>query len=307
MRALVLGGTGFIGRRVAAALAARGHAVVIGTRRPRRAARRLPAALSGGELVEAHLERLTSRGDWHVLLAGFDCVVNAVGILRPRGAETYERVHHLAPAALAAACALAPRRLVHVSALGLSPAARSRFIASKLAGERAVAASGADACIVRPSLLDGEGGYGARWLRALARLPLHLTPADARGRIAVLDVRELGAAIATLCELPSLAAWREVELGGFAALTIAGHLAALRARSGAAPALQLRVPAWLARTASHACDFAHFSPFSFGHLELMRRDNLPSPNRLPELLRNTAIPRGQPCAGRPLGAELAFR
>jgi hypothetical protein len=33
--------------------------------------------------------------------------VNCVGILRERGHETYERVHHLAPAALAAACALA--------------------------------------------------------------------------------------------------------------------------------------------------------------------------------------------------------
>lgn len=284
MRALVLGGTGFIGRHAAAALASRGHAVAIGTRRPRRAARRLPLELRACELVEAHLERLGTRADWHVLLPGFDCVVNAVGILRPRGAETYERVHHLAPAALAAACALAPRRLVHVSALGLHPGARSRFIRTKLAGERAVAASGADACIVRPSLLDGQGGYGARWLRALARLPLHFTPADALGRIAVLDVRDLGSAIATLCEMPSLAAWREVELGGVAAPTIAGHLAALRARSGAPPALQLRVPAWLARFASHACDFAHFSPFSFGHLELMRRDNVPFPNRLPELL-----------------------
>jgi len=93
---LVLGGAGFIGRHVAAALAASGHAVLIGTRRPLRAGRRLPAALRGCERREAHLERLGVPGDWSALLRGVDVVVNAVGILRERGAETYVRVHHAA-------------------------------------------------------------------------------------------------------------------------------------------------------------------------------------------------------------------
>jgi NADH dehydrogenase len=277
---LVLGGTGFIGRHVVAALAARGHEVRIGTRRPARARRRLAAALHGCELREVHFERLAKRGDWHTLLAGCEAVVNAVGILRERGSETYDRVHHGAPAALAAACALAGRRLVHVSALGLSPAARSGFLRSKLAGERAIAASGAPYSIVRPSLLDGEGGYGAAWLRWFARWPLHFVPADARGRIAVLHVTDLAEAIAALCEKPASAQWREVELGGIAAPTMSEYLIALRTR----PALRVAVPAWLARVVSHVCDALHFSPFSFGHLELLRQDNVPRPNSLPALL-----------------------
>lgn len=296
MRVLVLGGTGFIGRHVAAALAARGHRVAIGTRCPVRASRRLPPALRACELREVHLERLAKRGDWHVLLAGCDAVVNAVGILRPRGPATYDRVHHLAPAALAAACALAGRRLVHVSALGLSDAAASRFLRSKLAGERAIAASGAPYSIARPSLLDGEGGFGARWLRGLARWPVHFLPADARGRIAVLDVGELGEAIARLCERPASAAWREVELGGSGAPTMAEYLAALRARHSSRRAVCVRVPAWLARIVSHLCDLVRFSPFSYGHLELLRRDNVPRPNRLPELLGRA--PLGFVGAGR---------
>jgi uncharacterized protein YbjT (DUF2867 family) len=284
MRVLVLGGTGFIGRHAAAALAARGHAVAIGTRRPARAARRLPGRLRGCELVEAHFEQLTGRGDWHLLLAGYAAVVNAVGILRGRGAETCERVHHLAPRALAAACALAGRRLVHVSALGLSDQARSPFLRSKLAGERAIAASGAPYSIVRPSLLEGEGGYGARWLRWFARWPVHFVPADARGRMAILHVTDLGQAIAVLCEHPALAQWREVELGGSSAPTMAEYLALLRARRTRGRAAQVAVPSAIARLVSHACDLAHFSPFSFGHLELLRRDNAPQPNALPELL-----------------------
>jgi uncharacterized protein YbjT (DUF2867 family) len=284
VRVLVLGGSGFIGRHVAAALAARGHEVCIGTRRPARAARRLPPALRSCELREAHFERLAKRADWHVLLAGCDAVVNAVGILRERGAETYDRVHHRAPAALAGACALAGRRLVHVSALGLSRDAKSGFLRSKLDGERAISASGAPYSIVRPSLLDGAGGFGAAWLRWCARWPVHFVPADAAGRIAALDVSDLGEAIAVLCEKPDIAEWREVELGGDAAPTMTAYLAALRAKRSARRALVIAVPAWLARLVSHVCDALHFSPFSFGHLELLRRDNVPSPNRLAALL-----------------------
>ena len=293
MRILVLGGAGFIGRHAAGALLGRGHEVCIGTRHPRRAARRLPAGLRGCELREAHLERLTSRAGWHPLLAGFDVIVNAVGILRERHAETYDRVHHLAPAALAAACALVGRRLVHVSALGLHVDARSGFIRSKIAGERAVAASGADYSIVRPSLLEGKGGFGARWIHALARLPVHVVPVDATGRIAVMDVRDLGVAIAVLCGLPGHEC-REAELGGNECPTMAGYLAALRRKSGRPRALLIRLPAWMARFASHGCDALHFSPFSFGHLELMRRDNLPTHNLLPALLRDALVFRRIP-------------
>jgi NADH dehydrogenase len=150
-RVLILGGAGFIGRHAWAALKARGHETVIGTRRPRRAQARLRAA-GDRRFREAHFERLTSAAHWDPLLREIDMVVNAVGILRERGAETYERVHCAAPAALAAACARRGIRLIHISALGLHAGARSAFITSKLHGEQAIAASRADYTIVRPSL-----------------------------------------------------------------------------------------------------------------------------------------------------------
>ncbi len=297
MKALVLGGTGFIGRHTVAALLARGHSVVVGTRRPNRAERRLPRAAFACERREARFEWLTDAGSWEALLSGVQVVVNAVGILRERGAETYERIHHLAPAALAVACHSARLRLIHVSALGLHADARSRFITSKLRGERAIAASGVDYSIVRPSLLDGDGGFGARWLRRAARWPVSFVPGDARGRIAAMDVRDLGTAIGALCETRSNDHWREVELGGGVARTIDEYLAALRRAGGGGRAMRVTVPAWLARTASHVCDALHFSPFSFGHLELMQRDNVPSRNRLFELLGRAPTPVGVEVAG----------
>ena len=307
MTILVLGGTGFIGRHLVAALAARRETVAIGTRKPRRAARRLPGA-AGLHIRELHLERLTSPAAWFEVLEGTDVVVNAVGILRERGAETYDRVHHLAPAALAETCARLGVRLIHVSALGLHDETRSRFLVSKLAGERAITRSGADYTIVRPSLLDGEGGFGARWMRWVASWPVHIVPASAAGRIAVLDVTDLGKAIATLCVPHAKGVWREAELGGAEAWTLGDYLAVLRRARGLKDAPRVLVSDWLARLGSHLCDLLHFSPFSFGHYELLQHDNVPCENLLPVLLGRAPTRIGAPrtrhaIASAPTGQE----
>ena len=298
MRVMVLGGTGFVGRHAAAALRARGHAVVIGTRHPKRALARLPPALRDCELREIHFESLTTRYIWKPLLNDVDAVINAVGILRERGSETYDRVHNMAPAALGEACARFGLRLVHVSALGLRPEARSRFLRSKLIAERKIMASGADYSIVRPALLDGDGGFGADWIRRVAKWPVHLYPADARGRLAPLDVRDLGEALAVLCERGGEGR-REVELGGSARRTMAEHLAALRALHHERPALRLPIPAPVARLGGHLCDLLHLSPLCPGVLELMRRDNLPRVNQLAALLGRAPTPVGVDRPARP--------
>jgi uncharacterized protein YbjT (DUF2867 family) len=287
-RVLVLGGAGFIGRHAVAALLARGLPVEVGSRHPDRVAHRLPPEARLCPRRRAHFEDLLAPEDWSPVLAGVDVVVNCVGILRERGRETYDHVHHRAPAALAEACRRHGLRLVHVSALGLEAPARSGFLRSKRDGEAALRRSGANACIVRPSLLDAEtGGYGALWLRRVARWPVHALPADALGRIAALDVRDLGDALAVLAQRALLApAGRpaEIELGGEQAMPLRGYLAQLRRLHSPRAALVLPIPGWLARLGSHACDLLHVTPFSFGHWELLRRDNCPRVNQLPLLL-----------------------
>ena len=64
-------------------------------------------------------------------------------------------------------------RLVHVSALGLAAPARSGFLRSKAEAEAALLASGADGCIVRPSLLQtlyGAAADGTRRCRPSSRI-----------------------------------------------------------------------------------------------------------------------------------------
>jgi NADH dehydrogenase len=274
MRVLVLGGRGFIGRHAVAALQAAGHEVGVGSRHHR------------AGLLRCRLERLACPEDALPLLERFDVVLNCVGILRERWrGESYAAIHQRAPALMAAACRARGLRYLHVSALGLRRPHRSGFLTSKLGGEQAVVAAGGDFRIVRPSLLDGRGGFGALWLRALAALPVHFHARAARGRIAALDVAELGEALAALCtrEIAANAPVSErcFELGGLQGRALPDYLGALR---GSAPWARLRVPDWLCRVTAHACDALHFSPFSFGHWELLQHDNLPQPNRLPELL-----------------------
>ena len=280
LRVLVLGGAGFIGRHAVAALHAAGAQIAIGSRHPERHAAAYPFA----DMRAARFEQLLQPEAWAALLKDVDVVVNCVGILRQRPNESYDHVHHRAPAALAIACAKAGIRFIHTSALGLHESAKSRFLSSKLLGERAIAASGSDYAIVRPSLLDGEGGFGARWLRGLSRSPVHAIPRGARGGIAAMTATDLGLAFAALAALPALAAHREVELGGSRRYGYAEYLRELRADYTATRALQLPLPNWAARLGAHACDVLHFSPFSYGHWILLQRDNIPVPNRLPELL-----------------------
>ncbi|WP_382323849.1 NAD(P)H-binding protein [Hydrogenophaga sp. UC242_50] len=290
-RVLVLGANGFIGRHVVQALLAQGMAVV----GVRRAAPATGAGESGG-VTWKHLQLHTLRepGAWREHLQGMDVVINCVGILRQRVGERYEEVHHLMPKELAAACAASGVRLIHTSALGLHEGAKSRFLSSKLKGEQAIQASGADHCIVRPSLIDGLGGFGASWLRMLASWPVHFVPRGATGRIAALQATDLGEAYAVLARLPTLAQQREANLGGERLFAYRHYLQVLRgvehAEQPVKPALQVLLPDWVSRMGAHLCDVFRFSPFSYRHWILLQRDNMPVPNALPQLLGRAPAP-----------------
>jgi uncharacterized protein YbjT (DUF2867 family) len=289
VRVLLLGATGFIGSYILRELLAQGMQVTA-------VRRSLPAA--GPEDTQAlrwlalPLQSMLEASNWTAHVSQVDVVINCVGILRQRLGESYEAIHHQLPAALTQACAQSGVRLIHTSALGLHEGAKSRFLSSKLRGEQAIAASGADHCIVRPSLIDGLGGFGASWLRMLARWPVHFVPVGATGKIAAVQAHDLGLAYAALAALPSLHAWRQANLGGTRLFAYGQYLQLLRGVEAgqAKPALQIPLPNWMARIGSHLCDVLRFSPFSYGHWILLQRDNMPVPNALPALLGREPTP-----------------
>ncbi|MFM2400454.1 MAG: hypothetical protein RL341_2611 [Pseudomonadota bacterium] len=298
VRVLLLGASGFIGGHVLQALLRSGFQVTALRRKrpPRLGSEPWRVAEQSGQLVwrQAEVHHMRASQDWLPWLQGVHAVINCVGILRQRLGESYEDVHHHMPAALASACAVNGVRFIHTSALGLYEGAASRFLSSKWRGEQALMQSAADFCIVRPSLIDGAGGFGAAWLRMLSSWPVHWVPRGATGRISALTAADLGQAYAALVAMPSFEQQREANLGGIRQFDYGEYLQLLRGVEEGArrPALQITMPNWLTRLGAHGCDVLRFSPFSFGHWLLLQRDNLAVPNHLPGLLGRDPAPVG---------------
>ena len=217
---LVVGGSGFLGRHLVAALAGRGIKVAVPTRRRERAKHLI--LLPTVEVVEADI---LAPGVLERLAAGRQAVINLVGILhgrrgRPdeRGPNDYgpdfARMHVELPQALIAACrASGARRLLHVSAIGAAPAAPSEYLRSKAFGERAVlAADDLDVTVFRPSIVFGPEDKFLNSFAALLKLlpgmavpcpgarfqPVHVGDV-ARAMLAALDEPRTRGKVYELC------------------------------------------------------------------------------------------------------------
>ena len=282
---LVLGGFGFIGKHVSERLEMLGVNVIIGTRGVR--GRRQP----GSRII--HLHKIRNLHQWDPLLEGIDVVINSVGILRQRHRESYQQVHNISVGLLAQACEAKNIRMVHVSALGLNNPIRSRFLTSKRAGEKAIRKTKADWHIIRPSLIDGDGGYGTKWFQRVANWPIHFAPANAQGELCPVNVNDVADAVCTVA-LRTYSQQKSVEriyeLGGSQRMDLFEYLATLTPNP---PTMKVRIPSWIARVSSHLFDLLHLTPFSFGHYELLKFDNCPANNDLPRLLGRSALPVGQ--------------
>lgn len=166
---VVLGGGGFVGRHIVAQLVSEGHRVVVPTRR-REDVRHL-ILLPTIEVVEGdiHDPRFLDR-----LFAGSAAVVNLVGIINESGADGFERVHVELPRKVIAACHKAGvPRLLHMSALGASADAPSRYLQTKAAAEAMVAASVLKWTILRPSVIFGrEDGFLNMFARLARMMPV---------------------------------------------------------------------------------------------------------------------------------------
>jgi len=172
---LVLGGSGFVGRHLVAALAAAGAEVTVPSRRRERAKHLI--VLPTVNVVEGDSADAGNLARW---AAGHDAMVNLVGVLHgrrgrrdERGPNDYgpdfARAHvEVAQAAVSACRATGIRRLLHLSALGAAPDAPSEYLRSKGIGEQAVlAADDLQVTVFRPSVIFGPDD---RFLNTFARL-----------------------------------------------------------------------------------------------------------------------------------------
>ncbi|TFF25292.1 complex I NDUFA9 subunit family protein [Jiella endophytica] len=150
---VLFGGSGFLGRYVARALARRGHRIRVACRRPD-LAYHLQIAGNMGQIlpIQANL-----RYRWSVdrAVEDADHVVNLVGILAESGRQSFDAVQNFGAKAVAEAARGVGAGMTQISAIGADANSESAYARSKAAGEAAVLQTIPEATILRPSIIFG--------------------------------------------------------------------------------------------------------------------------------------------------------
>jgi NADH dehydrogenase len=169
----VLGGSGFVGRHVCAALAARGLRVRVPTR-DREHAKHL-TMLPTVELVVADIHDADTL---HTLVRGCDAAINLVGTHGGRGKAGFHAAHVAMASKLIAACReTGMPRLLHMSALHAGAERPSEYLRSKGEAEAIVRGSDLETTIFRPSVIFGrEDNFLNMFANLLKTFPALIVP-----------------------------------------------------------------------------------------------------------------------------------
>lgn len=271
---LVLGGDGFIAGFAIAALRVRGWRVLRGVRAAGRALRE--------DERRCDLVAMTTPAHWREALAGVDAVVNAAGILRESGRQTFDAVHVDGPLALTRACVEAGvRRFVQLSSVG--DPADGAFVASKHRFDAALLALPLSAVVLRPALVySAAGSYGGTsLLRALAALPFGVpVPGDGGWPQQPVAAEDLGELVACALDSDAVGAF---EVGGPQRMPLRDYLLAWRRWLRLPGTRVLRVPMPLAGMGVALGEVFGGGPIGATTWRMLRRGVVAADDALPRL------------------------
>jgi NADH dehydrogenase len=236
---LVTGASGFVGRHVTRDLAGNGHRV--------RAMVRTAKGAAALEDVDCELVRgdVTDPASLLAAARGVRTIVHLVAIVEGAPA-TFERVMAAGTGNLVeAARESGVRRIVLMSALGTTPGATVPYFRAKWAAEQAVAASGVEHVVLRPSFVFGhDGGLLPRLLRIARLAPV--TPVIGPGTQRVQPIWIDDVVHAVRLGLDARVSGGPIELGGPDAVTWSSLWSRVKTALGARR-LTFHIPFWLAR------------------------------------------------------------
>jgi len=277
-RTAVLGGSGFIGRYVVKRLAARGDVVPVGCRNAEDAKFLRPMGDVGQ--VEPLNVALDNETVLPVFLAGSSAVVNCVGILRESGSQTFARIHHTGPAALARiARDVGVERFVHLSAIGAESRSDSAYARTKAAGEAAVRDAFPTATILRPSVVFGpEDQFFNRFAAMAMIMPAMPLIGGGETRFQPVYVGDVADAVLKCLDDPATAG-RTYELGGPKTYTFR-ELLELLLQEIRRKRWFLGLPFGVAELQARLMSILPNPPLTPDQVQLLKRDNTVSPGAM---------------------------
>lgn len=243
MKVFLTGATGFVGKHMLGRLLAEGHGVRALVREPQKASSpgNAKAELVAGDVVNG--TGLTEG------MQGCDAVIHLVGIIMEKGINTFEHVHHLGTRnVVEAAKRTGIKRFIQMSALGVRADGLVAYQTTKWKGEEEVRHSGIPFCILRPSLIFGEGdGFVTQMMATMRSAPFFRpVPGDGMPKFRPIAVEDV-----TTCFLRALtyeaATNQTVDLGGVDELTLNEVLAEIARCAGVRkPAVHIPMPLMVA-------------------------------------------------------------
>ena len=223
---------------------------------------------------------------WAERLKGFEAVVNAVGILRPRGRQSFASVHIEGPRALWSGCGMAGvGPVIQISALG--DPFLTEFIGSKHRGDELLMESGLDFTVLRPSTVHSPtASYGGTaLLRALAYLPgALLVPGDGQQQIQPVTLFDLVDAVVQCLE-GRLAGRRVIELVGPQVISLTSYLEAYRLWLGRRSRRTVSIPLSLARTGAWLGEQIGAGPMGSTMIRMLEQGNIGAEGALEDTRR----------------------
>ncbi|MBI5212724.1 MAG: complex I NDUFA9 subunit family protein [Nitrospirae bacterium] len=186
MMFFIAGGTGFIGKHLVNAFAAKAYRVrcLVRTEDKARACKSLG--------FEAGIGDITDRESLKGKLDGCDTVVHLVGIIEEKGSMTFEKVHvegtrNLVDEAQKAGV----KHIFYQSALGASATSWAKYYKTKAEAEEIVKASGMPYTIFRPSLVVGDGDGFTEKLKELVHMgPFVPVPGNGNAKLQPIYVED---------------------------------------------------------------------------------------------------------------------
>jgi NADH dehydrogenase len=247
MKVFLTGATGFVGKHMLERLLAEGHAVRALVRDPKNAS---ALARPSVELVAGDVAEGTGLDPG---MQGSDAVIHLVGIIVEKGKNTFENVHHVGTRnVVEAAKRTGIKRFVQMSAVGVRADGVAAYQTTKWKGEEEVRRSGIPFCILRPSLIFGQGdGFVTQMMETMRSAPLFRpVPGNGKPKFRPISIDDV-----TACFVRALTAEaatnQTVELGGADELTLNEVLAEIARCAGVRkPAVHIPLPLMFAGAAA---------------------------------------------------------